>query len=125
MQLLRTLIGSVMERAHAGNIDQTGQGSPGIDEMWERIRMLFPHTDVGGNGLGFLLLRITDIILKSIGGIAVAMIIYGGIKIISGGDEGLGEGKKVVTYAVAGLICAMVADAVVIYTSVLISGVSS
>ncbi len=113
-------LGSLVPRAFARNLETLGSGSPGIDAMWGMIDAVFPHTNIGGNGLAFVLLRITDFILKTIGGLAVVMLIYAGIRMIAGREEGLAEGKKIALYAVLGLIAAMCADAVVVYGRVLI-----
>ncbi len=125
MAFLSSVIGWLAPTAFAENIETLGSGAPGIDAMWQMITGVFPHTNIGSDGLAFVLLKITDFILKSIGGLAVVMLIYGGIKMITGGEEGLGEGKKILMYSVIGLICAMCADAVVVYVSVLISAAAA
>ena len=131
MHSLLPIIGSVLRfvltvpSALATNVETLGSGAPGIDEMWSMMKETFPHTDVGADGLSFVALRITDIILRTIGGLAVAMIMYGGIKMIAQSEEGFGEAKKIVLYAVMGLILAIVADAVVIYAQVLINAASA
>jgi hypothetical protein len=125
MLRLLAVIGLLLPRASARNIDQLGEGTPGIDAMWAVIRSVFPYTGVGEGGLTLLLLKVTNFILIFIGGIAVAMIIYAGIKIVTGGEEGIGEAKKIILYAAGGLIAALVADAVVIYVMVLVNAASA
>jgi hypothetical protein len=125
MHLLSSLIGHIVPKVFARNIETLGSGTPGIDQMWDMITSVFPHTDIGSDGLAFVLLKITDFILKTIGGLAVVMLIYGGIKMITGGEEGLGEGKKIIMYSLIGLIAAMVADAVVVYTQVIINAAAN
>lgn len=117
MHALLTLIGLTVSRAHAAVIEQLGSGSPGIDTMWGQLKQLFPHTDLGSGGLAFILLLITNIILRFIGGIAVLMIVYGGIRMImTVADENAHtEARKIVLYAAAGLVLAIGADAIVLY----------
>jgi hypothetical protein len=110
----------LISTAYAENIERLGSGTPGIDQMWAIIRSIFPYTDMGGRGLTFAALKITDFILKSIGALAVVMIMYAGLQMIAYGEEGMQEAKKIVLYAVLGLIAAMVSDAVIIYAQVLI-----
>ncbi len=126
MRILLALIGlfTFLPHAFAANIEQLGSGTPGIDAMWDMILSIFPYTNEGGGGLAIILLKIVDIILKLIGGLAVTMVIYAGIKVITGGDEGLGEAKKILMYSAIGLIAAMCADAVVIYVSIVVSGIA-
>jgi hypothetical protein len=104
-----------MRNLLASSIEQLGSGSPGIDSMWGELKQIFPHTDYGSQGLAFIILMITNIILRLLAGGAVLMIVYAGIRMITGGEEGLGEAKKAVTYALVGLVGALIADAVVNY----------
>ncbi len=102
--------------AHAAGIEQIGSGAPGIDQMWSTIRSTFPFTDVGAGGVSFLALKVTAFILSMLSAIAALMLVYGGLKMITAGsEEGFGEAKKILIYTAAGLVCAMLADAVVIY----------
>jgi hypothetical protein len=122
--LLQWLVSFVLPAAQAKNIETLGVGAPGIAPMWQVIKATFPHTNVGAGGVTFLALKIIDFILKSIGALAVIMIIYAGIRMIAQGEEGLTEGKKIIMYAVIGLIAALCADAVVIFAQVLVSEAS-
>jgi hypothetical protein len=101
--------------AHATGIDMLGANNPAIAAMWDMIRAVFPYSNMGGNGVTFVSLVITSLILRLIGAIAVVVLIYAGIRMITGGEEGLGEAKKAVTYALVGLVGALIADAVVNY----------
>ncbi len=123
--LLQWLATVVLPHAQAKNIETLGVGAPGIAAMWQVITATFPHTDVGEEGVTFLALKIIDFILKSIGALAVLMIIYGGIRIIVQGEEGMTEGKKIILYAVIGLIAAIMADAAVIFVQLLVSEASA
>ncbi len=100
------------------DIDQIGSNAPGISQMWSDIKCAFPHTDLGAQGFTFVLARMVDIILRFIGGGAVLMIIYGGIRMMMtvADENSHSEAKKVVLYACLGLILAIMADAIVLYT---------
>lgn len=124
MSFLLWSIGRFVPKAFARNIEQLGSGSPGIDAMWAEIVSLFPYTSAGEDGVALILLKIVDIILRSIGGLAIVMIIYAGIRVMTGGDEGLGEAKKILMYSAIGLIAALCADAVVIYISIVVRGIA-
>ena len=113
-------IGSLFPKAYAVTVDTIGRGAPGIDEMWANIRKVFPHTDLGKDGLAFIFLSIIHFILNTIGAVAVLAIIYAGIKMITGGEEGLGEAKKILMYSAGGLIAAICSNAVIAYACVLI-----
>ena len=112
-----SLVGLFVPPARASAIEQLGSGSPGIDQMWGGMKQLFPHTDMGSGGLQFVLLLATNLILRFIGGIAVLMIVYGGIRMImTVADENAhGEAKKIVMYACMGLVLTIGADAIVMY----------
>lgn len=110
IDLLREIL--VIPVAHA-DITQLGAGGAGVSDMWGDIQNIFPHTNAGAQGIPGILIFAMDFVLKTIAAAAVPVIIYAGIKMITGGEEGLGEGKKIITYAVAGLVCALLGDVVV------------
>lgn len=113
---------ALVPRAHAAVIEQIGAGSPGIDGMWDDLKNIFPHTDLGTQGLAFVLLMFTNFILRFIGGVAVLIIIYGGIRMtMTVADENAhGEAKKIVLYACLGLILTIGADGIVLYVMELV-----
>ncbi|NOS66946.1 MAG: hypothetical protein HOO67_01100 [Candidatus Peribacteraceae bacterium] len=126
MTFFRSIVGIIAPRAHAAAIEQLGSGAPGIDGMWQDLKSVFPHTDMGTQGLEFVLLMFTNIILRFIGGIAVLMIIYGGIRMImTVGDENAHtEAHKIVMYACLGLILAIGADGIVMYVMSVVEAAS-
>lgn len=117
MNTFISLIGTMVPRASAAVIEQLGQGAPGIDGMWNDLKQIFPHTDMGSGGLAFIVLMVTNIILRFIGGIAVLMIVYGGIRMIMTvyDEASHTEAKKIVISACVGLILCILADAAVLY----------
>jgi hypothetical protein len=58
------------------------------------------------DGLEALIFRLQDIVFATAGGIAVAMIIWGAIVLITAGgnEERVAKGKKTLTYAIGGAI---------------------
>jgi hypothetical protein len=117
MSFLKFLLGLFTRVAHAANIEQLGSGSPGIDAMWADLKSIFPHTDYGSGGLGFAMLLATNIILRFIGGIAVLMIVYGGIRMMLtvNNESAHEDAKKIVIYALLGLVLVIATDAIVLY----------
>lgn len=126
MTSLFSLIGSWVGSVSAASIEQLGSGAPGIDGMWGQLKQLFPHTDLGGEGLAFIVLMFINIILRFIGGIAVLMIVYAGIRMMmTVADENAHmEAKKIVLFAGLGLIFAIGADAIVMYVMTVVRAAS-
>lgn len=126
MVFIKSIFVIVMSRAHAAVIEQIGAGAPGIDNMWADLKSIFPHTDLGSQGLAFVILMFTNLILRFIGGIAILMIMYGGIRMImTVADENAhGEAKKIVLYSCLGLILTIGADGIVMYVMRLVQLVS-
>lgn len=122
---LSTVASLIFPKALADNIKTLGSGAPGIDQMWGIVKNTFPHTDEGSNGVPFLALMVADFILKIIGALAVLMIIYGGLKMIFTAEEGLNEAKKILLYAVLGLIAALCAQAAVTFAMQVINAASA
>ena len=86
-----------------------------------------PFCSVGTGAPALLFLKISGFLLMMIGGVAVAALIYAGIKIIlsRGQDEGMSEGKKIAMYALLGLVLAIIADALVLYVVQLVNVAAS
>ena len=70
----------------------------------------------GGEGsIRALVLRIVDFFLLFLGLIAVIMIIYGGITYVTAGgnDEKVGKAKKIIMYAIVGIVIVLISFALV------------
>lgn len=121
MTFLLSIFGLLIPRAFAASIDELGQGiwgsAPGIDAMWSSIRDLFPFTGEGADAPGTLLDTINTAVLAIIALVAVALVVYAGIRMIAGGgnEEGFTEAKKILKNVAIGLLCAMLADVVIMY----------
>lgn len=64
---------------------------------------------------GIFLPTITRIVIASAGAMAVIMIIIGGIEMLTayGNEEKIGNAKKTITYAIVGLVVAILSYAIV------------
>lgn len=123
MEFLAFLTGLVVPKAFAATVDQIGAAGAGVAQMWESIRAVFPHTGSAPDAPWVLLDVVLAFVGSLLGGAAVASIIYGGIRLsTSGGDEGrMGEAKKIIAYALIGVILSVSAFSIIWYmTNVII-----
>ncbi|OGJ56099.1 hypothetical protein A2706_02120 [Candidatus Peribacteria bacterium RIFCSPHIGHO2_01_FULL_51_35] len=127
MHALLSLIGSLISVAHAQVLQNVGTANPGVASMWATVCSTVPFCSVGTGAPALLFLKISGFLLMMIGGVAVAALIYAGIKIIlsRGQDEGMSEGKKIAMYALLGLVLAIIADALVLYVVQLVNVAAS
>jgi hypothetical protein len=107
----------LLPQAHAATLEQIGTDGPGITEMWAEILSIFPHTGYGSGGFAYVVELVAAIILRFIGGVAVLVIIYAGIRMMmTVGEEGaFEEAKKTLLYAVIGLFLVMGTDVIMQY----------
>ena len=98
--------------AYAGKLENWGAGAPGVDEMWSAITGVFVLNPEGGtlNAVIWFSTRITMFVASLSGGVAVAMVMYAGIRMIYGGEEGRDEAKKIIMYALMGVAFMMLAS---------------
>ena len=120
MLTIYSFIARFIPAASAATIEKLGSGSPGVDDMWSRIKSVFPHTDLGSGSVAFFTNYIQMFILGTIGAMAVVGYIMAGTKMVQGTEEGFGEGKKIITYTSLGLIAAICADGVIYYAITLL-----
>lgn len=69
----------------------------------------------GETDLKKLILKILNFFLTFLGILAVIMVVYGGVTYVTsaGNDEGIGNAKKIITYAVVGLIVILLSFAII------------
>lgn len=121
MHLLSILAGFLLEHVHAATVDNIGKGGPGIDVMWSKISEVLPFFGVntGGAVNGPLLIasKVIRFVASLIGGVAVAILIYAGLKIVTshGNDEALNEAKKMAIYALGGVILFLLTEFIIGY----------
>ena len=104
---LLTLVGI----AHA---DGVGSG-PGVDEMFQKICTTLPFCDLGTGAPAFFSQRIVNFLFPLIVAAAVCVIIYAGIQMIKGGEDGLSEAKEAITYAVVGIVLAILTGSIFVF----------
>lgn len=123
--LLVPLLAFLPQRAHAGFLDRLCDLSPDTQGMCDAIRATFPRTE-GGNQVAALALVAIQYLLTLIAMVAVVVIVYAGLTMVmAGGDDGkVGNAKKMVTYAVIGLVLAILADVAVAYVAGVVSGIA-
>lgn len=112
MSFLSTLIGLLVTHAYAANVDSLGSGGAGVDGMWQKIRgTLYTQQDP----VTALSSAIITFLLSIIGGVAVLLVIYASIKIVTGQgkDESISEAKDIIYYALLGIVLAILAAAIV------------
>lgn len=112
MFLPSLIAGYLIPVAHAQ--DKWGNNAPGVSEMWKMIsESLFtqanPVTAITTNVVAFL--------FPLIGAAAVILIIYAGIKMITGQgkDDTITQAKTIVLYALVGVILAILSSTIVLY----------
>lgn len=107
----------LLPSAYAQTLSDLGSDDPSIAQMWSTIKAggFFAFTNAGNKLLQLLLLKISSIVLSLIGGTAVCVLIYAGIRLMLTGEEGKAEAKKTITYALIAVVLAISADAIVAY----------
>ncbi|MBI3816251.1 hypothetical protein HY285_01750 [Candidatus Peregrinibacteria bacterium] len=122
--LLSAILRLIATAAHATSLDQLGCGTGGSDpsvcRMWQILRGTFPAIPEGGGGFEsvlYLFSQVATFILHLIGGAAIAVLIYAGIKLTTSAGEPsrLEDAKKIALHAIVGLILALLADVIVLY----------
>ena len=123
MSFLAAIIGVLIPGVRAATLEQLGAGGEGVSGMWQQILSVFPHTGVGSQGPLLILLKVTSFVLTMIGGSAVAVIVYGGIRMTmyTLDEAGFAETKRMVGFALLGVVLALAADAIVLYAMQLIT----
>ena len=107
---------SIISVAHAVEFDKLGSGNAGVAKMWEMIRAQFAlNGKTPAEAVEFFTLRITVFAFSIIGALAVGLIMYAGIRMIIGGEEGLSESKKIIQTTLIGLVLALVAGVAIAF----------
>jgi hypothetical protein len=101
--------------ASAATLDKIGSSDAGVAKMWAELKTIFPHTSWGADAPLLLLFKVASFVGGLIGAVAVAVLVYAGFTLSMGGEEKMGEAKNMAKYAIIGVVCAMVAETVVVY----------
>ncbi len=120
MGLIPTIVSAAADQDTSGP-ETVGQSNAGIKNMWDQIcqpRGVLPCS-LSGNLIQFLSDRIIKFVFPLIGGIAVIMVIYAGLRIIfsQGKDEAVTEAKKIILYAVLGVFFSMIGYAAISFAN--------
>jgi hypothetical protein len=121
--MLSALINALVPKAFAVTLEQLGASNGGVSAMWGEIKSIFPHTDWGSQGPVLLMLKVVAFVLTLIGGAAVAVIVFGGIRMTMFvlDENGVAETKKMVMYALIGVVLAIASNAIILYVERLVS----
>lgn len=110
--LLSILLGFFSERAYAA--------SP----YWNAYCTTFGACGGGQTFLMDLAGRTATFVFQLVGGGAVLAVLYASVKLIIGGEGAKDEAKKIIQYALGGLVLAIMGWAIITYVGKLIIGVT-
>lgn len=117
MHILSALTGLIVTRAAAQDI--WGTQNEGVQQMWQMIRSsVYDQNDLGqGDLVSSFSAAVIGFVLPLVGGAAVLLIIYAGIKMVTGQgkEESFSEAKNITFYALAGVVLAILAATIIGY----------
>ncbi len=113
MRFLLVLIGLLPSVAHAQTLRNAG-GGPGVSSMWNQICNTLPCVANGGL-LNAFANAVINFLFPLVSAVAVCLVIYAGILIVTsnGSEDKIGEAKKIIMYACAGVVLALMTDAII------------
>lgn len=87
-------------------------------DVWQQYYAPFGGAGTGPAFIKVFAFRTANLVLKLITGGAVLAIMWGGLKMISsaGNEEGKESAKKIVMFAIGGLLLSLVAEAAILFT---------
>lgn len=111
--------------AHAGALDTAGTQNAGVRAMWVQIKSILMSGASPEETVGFYAQRVVDFIFTVLGGIVVALVIFGAIKIIysEGKDERVTQGKTIIYYALGGLVLALISTLVISFAYTMVQNI--
>lgn len=113
MALLSALIGLLAERAYAAD-----------PRIWGVYCTTFGACGGGQTFLMDLAGRTVTFVFELVGGGAVLAVLYASVKLVTGGEGAKDEAKKIIQYALGGLILAIMGWSIIWYVQGLIVGVT-
>ena len=119
MDIFSSFFAALVPKAHAF-LEQIGTAGPGVGGMWSQICGSLFCTFGGSSGdqtVFALARKVTNFTSIVVGGAAVAVVVYGGIRMITaqGKDDQIAEARKMIIYACVGLALAIIAPAVIAF----------
>lgn len=122
MSFLSSLIGAFIPLAHAQRLQTAGASNAGVRDMWTEICSVLPcstpYASATDNGLVTALANsVIGFLFPLVSVVAVCMVIYAGIVIVmsNGSEDKIGEAKKIIMYAVVGVVLSLLTGAVVAF----------
>lgn len=112
--IFKVVVGLILLISFRAIFELVTRAFTGVNTM----NIFTPTGELSPNGIPLLLTNVIGIASLAAGVVAVIMIIIGGIQYIgSGGGDGLVKAKKTITYAVSGLVIAILAYTIVSFIS--------
>ncbi|MDD5103734.1 MAG: hypothetical protein PHX93_05020 [Candidatus Peribacteraceae bacterium] len=111
--LLSTIFGFFSPTAHAAD-----------SGVWGMYCSTFGACGGGQTFLMDLAGRAATFIFQLVGGGAVLAVLYGSVRLVTGGEAAKDEAKKIIEYALGGLVLAIMGWSIITYVSQLIIGVT-
>ena len=114
MSFLSSLAGLLIPAAHAATLDTWGGAGPGVAAMWQTIRnTLYTQQDPVQATSG----AIINFVFPLVGAAALIMVLYAGLKMITGQgkDEAWTKAKEIIAYALIGVVLAVLATVIISY----------
>lgn len=119
MRLIPSLIGILIpSSAHALTLETAGAGGPGVSTMWSAICSVV-YCSVPGGPVLFFTGKIVSFVFPLIGAFAVLLIIYAGLRLITGEgkEDSLSKAKEIIFYALLGVGLALISSAVILFVA--------
>lgn len=126
MLTLLFLIGFLFaQQASAMGLSDIGAGF--MSGMWTDVCTILPYCGQGASGVAIVTGIMIKTVLWLIGSGAVLIILFAAVRIVASGgnDEMVSKGKKMILYAVLGLLFAVLASIIVNFVFSFVSGVAS
>lgn len=119
MNAFLSFFATLVPKAHAF-LEQIGTAGLGVGGMWSQICGSLFCTFGGSSGdqtVFALARKVTNFTSMVIGGAAVAVVVYAGVRMIAaqGKDDQIAEARKIIIYALVGLALAIIAPAVITF----------
>lgn len=111
MRMLSVLLGILLPTAARAQSAKL----PDYGGMWGRICNTLPFCDRGEELIGDIGRAIVTTVLPMLGAAAIASIVWAGIRMITKGEEGYTEAKKIILVTLAGSFIALAALGIIQY----------
>jgi hypothetical protein len=116
MMLFTLLLRLIVPEAHAVVLN-TWSNNPAVQSMWASICSVVPFCNLGLTAPGYFAAKVISFVFSLIGGVALLVMLWAGIQIIFsvGEEDKIGEARKLIQYALGGLVAAILGYSAVPY----------